>query len=97
MWKYINDEYGESAVANIIYIMRANKSVETGYLFVLGKTFNEVFDDWYKHEYARISKEPGTSPQGEELVKLDKVFKKGKVTQWDISRNGDYAAVVTNE
>jgi len=97
IWKYINDEYGESAVANIIYIMRANKSVETGYLFVLGKTFNEVYDDWYKHEYSRIFKEPGTSPQGEELVKLGKVFNKGKVTQWDISRNGDYAAVVTNE
>lgn len=97
LWKYINDEYGESAVANIIYIMRANKSVETGYLFVLGKTFNEVYDEWFKHEYARLSKETGSSPAGEELVKLHKVFKKGRVTQWDISRNGDYAAVVTND
>jgi len=97
LWKYINDEYGESAVANIIYIMRANKSIETGYLFVLGKTFNEVYDDWFKYEYSRLIKESGTPPSGEELTKLNKVFKKGVVTQWDISRNGDYAAVVTND
>ncbi len=97
LWKYINDEYGESAVANIIYIIRANKSVETGYLFVLGKTFDEVYDDWFKYEYARINKESGSPPEGEELTKLKKVFKKGTVTQWDISRNGDYAAVVTND
>src|ERR1017187_9843569 len=94
LWKYINDEYGESAVANIIYIMRANKSIETGYLFVLGKTFNDVFDEWYNYESKRLQKETGSPPEGQELVKLNKVFKKGKVTQWDVSKNGDYAAVV---
>jgi len=97
MWKYVNDEYGESAVANIIYIMRANKSIETGYLFVLGKTFNEVYDDWYNHEQARIAKQNGSPPEGEEFTKLKRVFKKGIVTQWDISPKGDYAGVVTND
>jgi hypothetical protein len=97
MWKYINDEYGESSVSNIIYIMRANKSIETGYLFVLGKTFNEVYDDWYNYEFNRLAKVGGTPPEGQELDKLKKVFRKGTVTQWDISGKGDYAGVVTND
>jgi hypothetical protein len=97
MWKYINDEYGETSVSNIIYIMRANKSIETGYLFVLGKTFNEVYDDWYNYEYKRLSKKRGTPPEGKEAEKLHATFKKGIVTQWDISSKGDYAGVVTND
>jgi hypothetical protein len=97
MWKYINDEYGETSVSNIIYIMRANKSIETGYLFVLGKTFNEVYDDWYNYEYKRLSKNNGSPIEGKPIEKLSRVFKKGKVTQWDISPKEDYAGVVTND
>jgi len=97
LWKYVSDEYGESAVANIIYIMRSNKSVETGYLFVLGKTFNEIYDEWYNYEYKRLAKKRGSPPEGQEVEKLKAVFKKGIVTQWDISAKGDYAGVVTND
>jgi hypothetical protein len=97
LWKYINDVYGETSLANIVYIMRANKSIETGYMFVLGKTFDDVFREWYQYEYNHFKQKPGNAPTGQELTSLKKIFKKGIVTHWDISAKGDYAAVVVND
>jgi hypothetical protein len=97
LWKYINDTYGETSLANIVYIMRANKSIETGYMFVLGKSFDDVFKEWYQYEYNHFKQKSGNPPIGEELTGLKKVFKKGIVTHWDISQHGDYAAVVVND
>lgn len=96
LWKYINDQYGETSLANIVYIMRANKSIETGYMFVLGKSFDDVFKEWYQFEYNHFKQKSGNTPVGEDLTMLKKVFRKGTVTHWDISAKGDYAAVSTN-
>ncbi|RYD79182.1 MAG: hypothetical protein EOP53_10020 [Sphingobacteriales bacterium] len=97
IWKYVNDQYGEAAVANMLYIMRAQKSVESGYLFVLGKNFSELYDEWYQFNLARFKKQSGDTPGGTVEAKLAKVFKKGTVSRWDISPRGEFAAVVTND
>ncbi len=97
LWKYINDQYGEAAVANMLYIMRAHKSVESGYLFVLGKNFSQLYDEWYQFNLARLQRQSGVTPAGAPVAKLNKVFKKGTVTRWEISPRAEFAAVVTND
>jgi hypothetical protein len=63
---------------------------------MLGKTFAELYDEWYQFEYKRLSQQNGAMPSGEEQTKLSRTFKKGIVTQVDISPKGNYAGVVTN-
>lgn len=97
IWRYINEKYGPEAVANIIYIMRANKSLEAGYLFVLGKDFAGLYNEWYQYELMRFSGWENHEPQGEVITHLKKVFKKGTVSSIRMSVKGTYAAVVTND
>jgi Tol biopolymer transport system component len=95
LWRFIAAQYGQEAIANIIYILRANKSVEAGYLFVLGKDFETLYNDWYN--FYRMRYGEGKLPEaGTELNVLNKTFSKGEVTRVEVSPRGDYAAVVTN-
>jgi hypothetical protein len=97
LWKYVNDIYGEEALANMLYIMRAHKSIESGFLFVLGKSFQEFYDEWYDYHKRRFEADKSRSnPGGSELTQLKKLFKKGTIARWAISHRGDYAAVVIN-
>ncbi|MGZ5243471.1 MAG: hypothetical protein ACXWW0_06255, partial [Bacteroidia bacterium] len=75
----------------------AHKSVESGYLFVLGKNFSELYDEWYNFHLARLQRQKGDEPSGTPLSKLNKIFKKGTVTRWEISPRAEFAAVVTND
>lgn len=97
LWKYINDQYGESALANIVYITRSTKNLENGFAFVLGKPFTDVFEEWYNYHFNKFTAKKGAMPPPDAALKLKKVFKKGEVTRWDVNANGSHAAVVTND
>jgi hypothetical protein len=56
MWKYIADVYGESVIPNILYMTRISRSIESGFLFVLGAsldTITEEFHDYYGQQFRR--------------------------------------------
>jgi Tol biopolymer transport system component len=97
IWKYIADKYGEDKISNIIYMTKISRSVESGFLYVLGTSFKSFTRDWYSYydkKYYDYNKEQ-SMPQGEKLVKnkkTDKVF-----DQFKISPDGSYAAFVTNQ
>ena len=97
IWQYLAAKYGKETVSAIIWFMRTNKNIESGYELALGKSFSDVYDEWYHYEYDRLKKASGKEPAGKEAAFLNKVFKKGTVTKWVISENEDYAAVVTND
>ncbi len=78
LWRFISEKYGEENIANIAYMVRVNRSVESGFLYVLGISFKKVIEewyDWYKQVYA-----PGTagfSPYNPKVpfkLKHDKVY-----------------------
>ena len=97
IWKYIADKYGEDKISNIIYMTKISRSVESGFLYVLGTSFKSFTRDWYSYydkKYYDYDKEQ-SMPQGLKLVKnkkADKVF-----DQFKISPDGNYAAFVTNQ
>jgi Tol biopolymer transport system component len=97
IWKYIADKYGEDKISNIIYMTKISRSVESGFLYVLGTSFKSFTRDWYNYydkKYYDYDKEQSL-PQGSKLVKnkkADKVF-----DQLKISPDGNYAAYVTNQ
>ncbi len=48
LWRYVAEKYGEENLASIAYMTRVNRSVESGFLYVLGISFKEVINEWYE-------------------------------------------------
>jgi len=48
LWRFIAEKYGKENIANIIYMTRVNRSVESGFLYVLGISFNKIVEEWYQ-------------------------------------------------
>ncbi len=96
IWKYIAEKYGEDKISNILYMTKISKSVESGFLYVLGvsfKTFTREWLDYYDKKYYAFDKQLNM-PETEKLIKNNKP---GKVIQHiKISPDGKYAAFVTN-
>jgi len=57
LWYYIAESYGEATIPNLLYLIRINRSLENGFLFVLGAGVNSTIDDWYKYFLAKYQKE----------------------------------------
>ncbi len=97
IWNYIAEVYGENVIPNVMYMTRVSRSVESGFLFVLGtslKTLMFDYQNYYKRKYELDEKFRGKY-SGEELD-----FKKKKryvYSEFSLSPNGKYASFVTNE
>ena len=97
IWKYIAEKYGEDKITSILYMTKISKSVESGFLYVLGvsfKTFTQDWIDYYDKKYYQYDKQLSL-PEGEKLVKnkrSKKVFQ-----QLKISPDGKYTAYVSND
>ena len=48
LWRFIAEKYGEENIANIAYMTRVNRSVENGFMYVLGMSFKKAVEEWYK-------------------------------------------------
>jgi hypothetical protein len=47
LWRFVAEKYGEENIANIAYMTRVNRSVESGFLYVMGLSFKKVIEEWY--------------------------------------------------
>lgn len=59
IWYFIARTYGQAVIPNILYLARVNKSVESGFLFVLGtnlKTMTPLWIDFYKSRFEKDDK-----------------------------------------
>ena len=65
MWYFIESEYGENTVSNMLYLTRINRSVEDGVLYMLGTSYSKVKRKWlkfFKKRYARDARFAGDIP-----------------------------------
>ncbi len=96
LWNYVAETYGENVLPNILYMSKVSRNVESGFLFVLGKsleTITKEFVAYYRGEFAvrDVQKAPI------ELVELPIKTKKKRIyTQFEISPDGMSAAYVSN-
>ena len=97
IWKYIIDTYSESSVANLLYMTRINRNIESGFLYVLGVSVNTLADNW-KESMIKIY---GNSDANRTVASEPAVVKKPKsfliYNQLKTSPDGRYIAYVTNE
>ena len=57
LWYYISQNFGKSTVSNLLYLTRINRSVESGFLYVLGSSYNRTLESWYNYFRQRYGAE----------------------------------------
>lgn len=69
-WYYIAEKYGEANIPNLLYLIRINRSLENGFLFVLGTSTDQAISDWYHHYSSRYAQEAKgkTAPDDKRMV-----------------------------
>ena len=97
-WYYVESNNGKEAIPNLLYLTRINRSLENGFLFVLGYSYVEAIDKWYKYFYNRYALEETQQNAIQDSLALPiKNFKNRKYTAAKLSPNGRYVAFVTND
>jgi len=96
-WNYIAQNYGQSSIANIIYLTRINRDVENSFLFILGQKFEEIEKEWYEYYAAQYDLEEGNFVETDALNPIKLKNKKGVViSSYRLSPDGTTLAYVTN-
>ena len=97
LWYFIAQTYGSNMVANLLYLTRINRSLESGFLYVLGNTYQQTVRDWETSFLERYQAEQANTevPTGEEIVIKNKHDL--PITRVKISPDGNRIAYVLNE
>jgi len=97
IWEFIAKRYGERNIPDIIYMARVSRSVENGFLYVLGISFKNLVKEWQKYYLDRY--QPFDQMEHSELVNEIKTRKKPGLVlgQLKINPDGGSIAYTTNE
>jgi Tol biopolymer transport system component len=89
LWYFIFEKYGNSSLKNILYLTRINRSVNKGFVFSLGKSSDDIIQEW--EEYFKFHSKADLInreiAKKEDLVKA-KIRKNQSVSQVKISPDG---------
>ncbi len=106
LWYFISNNYGKSTVSNLLYLTRINRSVESGFLYVLGSSFIQTTDSWrqfYSLRYSRETKdtylpaEDGINTGGANTtISEAKLNKQGNQLAYVKNLNGRYDVIIKN-
>lgn len=98
-WRYLSETYGREIISQIVYLTRVSKSVESGFLYVLGIPLKDIMNDWFYYYEGRYNAEVNsrtTLPDDSEKIK--KRTKKNRLyKEITMSPKGNYIAYVSNE
>ena len=99
LWHFISQHYGYSTVANLLYLTRINRSVESGFLYVLGNTYEKTAQSWDDYFRQRYEKETSSFHSTEELPGKQAIKNKrnSPITELKINPDGTKIAYVINE
>ncbi|HMX39586.1 MAG TPA: hypothetical protein PKD78_04630, partial [Saprospiraceae bacterium] len=97
-WNYIGLQFGRGTVSNLLYLTRINRSMDAGFLYVLGNGYRrttETMLDYYRRTYEDEMKAMH-SPDPAEALKL-KNKRKLPLSQVRLSPDGKHMAWVSND
>ena len=98
VWHYISQNYGKATVSNLLYLTRINRSIESGFLYVLGTSYESTIQNW-QSSYLNQYKKDAQSMQSLEDHKVVPIKNKhnAPLVEVQISPNGQYLAYAINE
>lgn len=94
IWSYFSLKYGANTIPSIINMTRSSRSVDRGFIYTVGISFKEFFEqsiDYYNLKYLKDYQRQ----MPDSLLAL-KYRKETNYSQLKISPNGDYKAFVSN-
>ena len=97
MWYYIAENLGKPTVSNLLYLTRINRSVENGFLYVLGSNYDTVLFNWlgfYRNRYQEDAQGRSLPTDGYLEIANKKQL---PITQLKVSPDGQRIAYVLNE
>ena len=97
LWYFLSQNYGIATVANLLYFTRIHRSVETGFTYILGSTYDASILSWQAYFEERYQNEQKYMdlPTGEPVpIKNKRAL---PTTQAKLSPNGRQLAYVQNE
>jgi Tol biopolymer transport system component len=98
IWHYIEEVYGKSAVGNVLYLTRVNRSVDNGFLFVLGTNLSQTLEGWYKYYVTRYTNEESVTQMPDKSFLVKKPYRKGHMYyELKLSPDGKNLAYATND
>ena len=89
--------YGKSTVSNLLYLTRINRSIDSGFLYVLGSSYGNTARNWEEYFKQRYGAETDATekPAGRKIKVKNK--RQLPLTQLKISPDGKRIAYVSNE
>ncbi|MEN0003805.1 MAG: hypothetical protein AAF798_06665 [Bacteroidota bacterium] len=97
LWYFISENYGSSTVSNLLYLTRINRSIESGFLYVLGSPYNVVINGWENYFKERYKLETGASQKPEKRTIKIRNKHNLPISQLKVSPDGKKIIYVTNE
>jgi hypothetical protein len=96
LWKYVADQYGAQALTDIVTMAQISRSVDNGFLYVIGVSYKTLVDECLKHFQAIYkAEEEGRSTPENTFLKRTK--KNAVYSQFKFSPGKTYAVYVENE
>ena len=98
LWYFIAEKYGVGNIPNLLYLIRVNRSLENGFLFVLGASVPQVIEEWREHYMNKYELEEKGREQPDENLLVDKKYRK-RLDYYGLALNptGTHLAYVTND
>ena len=97
VWRYIGEVYGASVIPNVLYMTMVSRNVESGFIFVLGISMDELMKEhqfYYQNFFAQ-------QDVGKDSESMEELYIKTKKTrsysQFELSPDGKKAVFVSNE
>ena len=97
IWQYVADTYGENVISNILYMTRISREVDDGFLYVIGVTFKELYEQWLADSQG-IQSNPNSREYADlgETVKI-KSRKDRRYQNFSSDPSGRYITYTTNK
>jgi len=96
IWNYIAEVYGPEVIPNVLYMARVSRSIESGFLFVLGTTLNDLTNDAWLHYQVKYEMDEKSESFPDEKELAIKTRKKREYYQVSKSSEGNQIAYVKN-
>lgn len=97
IWNFIAKRYGDNIIPNIIYLARVSKSVDSGFMFVLGMPFKYLTVEWLNYYKEQYQPEVELRDLPSKEKELHKTKKQRVYQQMKIAPNGKDYAYTSNE
>ena len=96
LWKYVGDQFGQQALSDIVSMTQISRSVDNGFLYVIGISYKTLVNDCLNHFRAIYeAEENGRSTPDNSFLK--KVKKQSVYSQFRFSPGRTHAAYVEND